>query len=51
MIITPKACPNMEFENRFLAAITDKTLSISLDAGILMLKDHEEMVMEFSKTN
>jgi heat shock protein HslJ len=46
---TLMACPNMEFEKNFLSAITDKTLTYSVDEGRLTLTDGNQIVLEFKK--
>jgi len=51
MATTRMACPNMEFENRFLKALTGGTLNYSLDRGRLMLKNDEGITLEFKKTD
>ena len=48
---TRMACPNMAFEQEFLAAMTNKSFQYSIDAGRLMLTDDNGMVMELRKTD
>ena len=48
---TLMACPDMEFEKNFLSAITDRTLSYSVDEGRLALTDGNEISLEFKKVD
>jgi heat shock protein HslJ len=45
------ACPDMAFEQEFLAAITDKTFHYAIDAGRLTLTGDNGIVMELRKTD
>jgi heat shock protein HslJ/uncharacterized membrane protein len=48
---TRMACPNMTFEQEFLAAITNKSFQYSIDAGRLMLTGDNGVVMELRKAD
>jgi heat shock protein HslJ len=51
MATTRMACPSMDFEQQFLAAVTENTLDYFIDAGILTLQDDKGMVLVFEKTD
>jgi heat shock protein HslJ len=48
---TRMACPNMAFEQEFLAAISNTSFQYSIDAGRLVLTGDNGMVMELRKTD
>jgi heat shock protein HslJ len=50
MATTRMACPNMDFEQDFLKALTGKNLTYTIDEGNLLLKDDESTMLEFKKT-
>jgi uncharacterized membrane protein len=47
---TRRACPNMAFEQQFLAAIADKTLRYRIHNGELVLTDDRGFMIEMAKT-
>ncbi len=48
---TRMACPDMAFEQEFIAAIVDKTFRYAIDAGRLTLTDDNGIVMKLRKTD
>lgn len=48
-MMTRMACPNLEFEQRYIASIKGKTLSYEIFENKLTLKDEDKVVMEFEQ--
>ena len=51
LVTSRMACPDMAFEQEFIAAITDKTFHYAIDAGRLKLTDDNGIVMKLRKTD
>jgi heat shock protein HslJ len=51
MVTTRMACPNMDFEQAFLTALTGNKLTYTIGEGNLWLTDGKDILMEFKKTD